>query len=627
MLPTWLMLGWIEFRRSVFSIKGPDGRDFLSLSLLYALVLSLGSLLAAAQDGIVVNFADTLLGRIEPHGSPIRVATHLERQRESIDAEALSLFGIDRADPRLIRAKAFPMREIDSGLIGFPSQDNKTSYWNPYRDGVRQDFAGWAMKRDNPIWRDALDRQPEPRLGSLDIVLNKKVFTERFDYQAYVKALMGYLPPNIIESLPTHWEDLNEIYLQIWISSPSTGQGASDKLVSALLPLRVTWVDSLPSLTQTAYLLPAAITSGLEMSQESPRIKFDPLALFSEFEVVHSVKVFGNSRAMQTLGATELVHEKVSQCLGEGVSIEENPLGDFNIALPSRLPVQDIEPCLTVLNFKPHRDYMYIGGPSPSLKPLVDGWSIACQDFPRELLTIEGRRTCADGLETTFHPYYTSWDKLDVYSAERQGLVQLRNALSVATISVGTGATQRSKSAFEIGSLYSDSITRFGYLVGVINWIVKPIGILSFFAVTYFLIVQMMVLVEKRRRAYGMLLARGMRPQGLRLMLAMQVLLSVSIGAVVAVLIAEIFKLGFGYAFEASELAAIARRDLGEPEPRLIDYFREDNIQKSISYFLTALSKIAWLVCMVVFVSLIASIALLRFFGLKSGAEPINLLK
>ena len=70
-----LRLAWIEFSLPFCRLRSeaPGGRDFMWLTFLLVLVLTLGLLLQATRVGMLERFVDVFLGTVKNHGVPIWV--------------------------------------------------------------------------------------------------------------------------------------------------------------------------------------------------------------------------------------------------------------------------------------------------------------------------------------------------------------------------------------------------------------------------------------------------------------------------------------------------------------------------------------------------------------------------
>lgn len=638
--PTWLRLTFSEFRRSFRVGPAPDGRDFLSLTLLYAILIALGVILISAHRGIVVNFGDSLLGRIEGHGSPIRVAAHVERIRNNIDDAALALINdADGSLEAMAGLEAFPLREAEEGFLALPrasctrdrgegSTGDEThciQTWTPTRDGVNRPFSGWIVAEDNPMWREAMRNHPHGLSDSLTIVLNRNVMAGRLNMTAYRSALAGHLPPAALATLPRSLDEMKEIYLLSEISIPalSDGRGRTEQQ-RAPTAYRVVQVDSLPSLAQVAFLVLAQTPSGLLLAQESAGIAFDPYLQNKGAAVVYGVDLFSDAPELHR--NKEAILDPLRTCLGEGAVWSLNRYGDPSLRFASRLPARMVQACLDASGLVAERDYLVHGRIAQALTRGETGWIMHCDALPPDLHYREDRSRCAAGDDVRIERrWFDNWDRADIYVPNRRDVVAVRDMLITAQVPIS--GTERSATAFELGTLYSDSISRFGYLLGVVDWIVLPIAGLTAFAVIYILGTQLFVLISRRRKAYGILLARGMVGREVRWMLFVQVLAAIVLGALLGFVIAETAQSMFASDFARSVHAETARTELGQRNPKLIDRFDFSDWNAFGHSLREEGIKVLMIAGFVALVSLTFVWLLLRLLGLHAGAAPIDLLK
>ena len=632
-LPTWLRLTIYEFRRSCGFGPAPDGRDFLSLTLLYAILIALGVILISAHRGIVVNFGDSLLGRIEGYGSPIRVSAHVERIRNNIDDDALALVnGKTAAAAGMEGLQAFPLREAEEGLLRLPSvpcpegSDNPCPpTWTPTKDGVRQPFSGWIVADNNPMWLEAMRDTPEHALDPLTLVLNRNVVAGRLDVAAYRSALSDYLPPAILQTLPSSLDEMEEIHLFSEISLPavSVGQGESGQQ-RASTAYRVVQVDSLPSLSQVAFLILTPTASGLLLDQESAGIAFDPHLQRDGEAVIYGLNIFYDAPGMRK--NRDGIVNGLKACLGPVGQWSEDRFGDYVMRLRTRLPELMVHTCLEQSGLVAERDYLVQGRGTQALSHGEVGWQMRCGALPIDLHHDADRVTCAEGDDRMVERrWFRNWDRADVYVENRRDVIAVRDNLITAQIPVP--GTTRSSKAFELGTLYSDSISRFGYLLGVVDWIVRPIAGLAAFAVIYILGTQLFVLVSRRRKAYGTLLARGVTEGGIQSMLFVQILTAILIGAILGFIIAETAQYLFASAFETTVHAQTARTELGQRNTKLIDQLAFSDWDAFRRTLRDEWVKVLSVAGFIAVVSLAFVRGLLRFCGLRVGAAPIDLLK
>ena len=222
---SWLTLAFKEFtlpfrpRFLVFWKREncPGGRDFMWLSLFMSLILTLLLLLFASYEGLLNRFVDVLLGHVPGHGIPVAVTANI-LQGDGIDSAVMA--EVDRYEWMRI----FPYRVIEGGYDPYVSLADDSLWKNRAPDDARvkigPDFDGWAVYPDDPLWtpQPSKDSSPENQSGlPLQIVLNRRLFSEFFDYELYYELLQQELPAPLLESVPPPDELRHNNFKTFWL--------------------------------------------------------------------------------------------------------------------------------------------------------------------------------------------------------------------------------------------------------------------------------------------------------------------------------------------------------------------------------------------------------------------------
>jgi len=258
-MPT-LRLAWIEFSLPFRLLRSgvPGGRDFLWLTLLLMLVLTLGLLLQATRIGLLERFVDVLLGSVENHGVPIWVIPNpvSKGSIKFISNEVIT-------DIENEGFKIYPYREVDAGLdsIELPG----TSIWRT-RSDLDPEFSGWAVYMDDPLWPG-----PPGEVGSLPlkIVMNRSMFRKYFNYQEYNNFGGRNLPASLFSKITEEKFNSETPTDNIWLNIRSGD-------FTGLQIFEVIWVERIPTIQNIAFLFPLPTYHALHEAANYPELRYFP---------------------------------------------------------------------------------------------------------------------------------------------------------------------------------------------------------------------------------------------------------------------------------------------------------------------------------------------------------------
>lgn len=577
-----LTLGWREFR-AAFRRDAPDGRDFLSLTLLLAGLVGLGCVLLAAQTGLTRNVADTLLGRIDGAGSPIRISASNRQLGSGLDAPTLARI----EDATHI---VHPLNDAEPGLIRLPGMKGT------------EGMAGLIVQRDNPLWLWAMgeDGQDDP----LTLVIDRHFFAGIFAPDAYRAALADWMPPAALAAIPDDLDAMNTLYL---LSRINAASGMMDQAQRGLAPVawRIRWVESFPTPDRPHFLMPADIASGLALGERVPGLAFDPVPMREGGATVSALRVFALAGRADVLA-----------CLGPAARGTEAGAGDLDVRFEPRLTAALVRPCLTAAGWREGIDYRLTGRTRPALEATAAGWTLPCAAFSLGDHTPTNRALCTrDAGRVVTEPWFRRWDRADVYVPQRSDILTVRDELMALTVPE-TGAPLLS-----IGSLYSGALGRLGYLTGVMDWIGGPVALLALLTGAGMLHSALLAFVARRKRQYGLLLGRGMGEGDIVLMLGLQGVLTLTTAAILGFALAEGAIMALSHAFEGSPSALLARTALGQPDPVLMMPLT------SLEALGPALARLGIITGMLALLMATIGAVLVLRAGLRRGVPPMALLQ
>jgi len=283
-------IAWAEFWKAFHRTAGtPAARDFLWLTLFFALSSFLVFLGWSARQGIWERFQQVMLGALPDSGPPVRVTFHFDRP-EKITAKLLADFkrdfptlsivpmrGFDEQDslvalPGVAAADiAAETRSVAAHAAGTPRDNARDAAlsWGRSRDGGDVEFRSFAMPLDSPIWRWVARRQDRASLHTdapMVVAASRALFSKHFRYERYRDAVINdqRIPCVLRSQLPERLKDPND----------------PRELTSLVLKLKegfnrdsfqafeVIWVDSFPMPEQVAFILPLSTVELLVAAEQ-----------------------------------------------------------------------------------------------------------------------------------------------------------------------------------------------------------------------------------------------------------------------------------------------------------------------------------------------------------------------
>ncbi len=499
-----LRLAWIEFSLPFRHLRSgvPGGRDFLWLTLLLTLVLTLGLLLQATRIGLLERFVDVFLGSVEGHGVPVWVIPN-PVSRGSI--KFISNNVIDEVQNEGL--KIFPYREVDAGFdkVELPG----AGVWRTQSE-LEPKFSGWAVYINDPLWPETV-----AEVGSLPlkIVISRTLFQKHFDYQRYNEVVGQLLPEAIFSELTQKRFESQRPLDHIWLNIR-----AGDR--TSLNKFEVTWVDRIPTIRNIAFLFPMPTYHALQEAANYPELRY-----FPEYQGANGL------RLKKILIANDIQPEKFDNFLAATKGTASKRRGK------------------TIVNFE-----------TPQQTILIKSLLANLGSTFRHLEDVEGHRII--DLQTHIELPCGTVTKRDLKKLNpktngnagcrvRKNVTSAGNGFLRAFVYVPdrtnlNNAVKRSleihNKALSIHPIYQDALNRFGFLTKIIDALRWPYGIILFLFLIAVLGIQIGTLVDHRRSRYGIFLAKGLSWGELYQMLYLQISFAIVIGALSAFVITSALK-------------------------------------------------------------------------------------
>ena len=275
-------------KRSGRRVGTPTARDFLWLTIFFALCAFMLFLGISAHDGIWQRFEQVLLGALPGSGPPVRVNHHFVERPEKISSNIIDLF-----DRQFRNYSIVPMRHFDgkSGTVVLPGlsvpgqssdavnlpierqRENERKIdeilsWGLGKDGSNTPLRIFAMPTDAPVWRWAvkgreLDAAPFP----MTIVASRTLFAKHFRYENYRAAVTSnqYVPCEIRSALPAQLKDVRDLTSLVL-------EVKEGHLRTAFHQFKVNWIDSFPLPDLVAFIMPLSTVELLVATDGRPKL-------------------------------------------------------------------------------------------------------------------------------------------------------------------------------------------------------------------------------------------------------------------------------------------------------------------------------------------------------------------
>lgn len=509
----WFKLGWIEWSRSLsFWHQNGSNRDFLWLTLLLALTLTLAILVWGSREGLLNRFMEVSVGYVQSAGIPIWVVGEIDEQSRVIDRELLKQIKHDGFD-------FHPYRFVEWDQVSLPNTSNgQTALWN----AKHLPFSGWAVSANDPLWKANKAASTETPVLPLEVILSRSLFHKYFQCFEYEQALIDRMP--FFQSSSSLKQD--DLYCldngQLWLEV-NTLRGRE------LVLFRIHWVDGrIPTMEELAFLFPVSTLYALKEARYSPQLKYYPEAQGGAARRVKTLILWQN-QPNQTL------RDNLANCLlanqadnaSQNLILPKYPLPTdwvTQCAKHYQIPLQTSakqilqEPYLSIAEFIEghrfgyHNDYLTVWCENPdySCQPgdnVVPAWK-------KYALVNDADKVTADML-TMIGGYQRAF----IY-AERQTLFEQVTKIK-AVNRIGTDF-----SVLSLHPTYQNALLRFDFIDKIMSLLNSTYSVFFLLFLIVLLLVQIGIVIQHREHDYGIFLAKGMTWGQLCWMVCLQIVLS-----------------------------------------------------------------------------------------------------
>ncbi len=605
----------LEFRRGL-TLPGrpaPGGRDHAALVALMTLLITMIALALDARRSLETNLVHALVGHVPGAGTPLIVQPHVDRLIAGFDARALAVFrnhgGFaptiarhpDQASP-LNELDAFPFVEIEP-----ESPFLRLAGWAATGTSEAPRLSGWAVDRNNPLWRNAVGDDGRP----LTIVIDRRLARRAFSYAAYRAAVAPRLPAPARNALPVTVADpamLDTLYFDVIFSGEDT----------RLVPFSIVWVDGLPALQEIAMLVPIDV-----LARASAAFRYPALAFVTERDrdeagdpAMELTRLTALDTDLAADGTEAGAPQALATCLGSDVTTEIRPTRTI-LHVNGRYSYGDFTACMThagigtgariVPGFRRH----------PTIEARGRALSVACDG-------IEGGRIPHRLLEACRQKSAGERAPFTVFSGFRAALVFVPDGISPAEALSALLAERGDKMPggnnriFLTAESYRDAVTRISYSHGVIAYLGAVLAALGLAIAACVMAGQILPMLDRRRRTFGLMLARGIPAGAIALGLVLQIALAATIATVCAFLLRIGVITLVDLRFTASPTAELARTMLGVAHPVLLGSATMPAAGSAASLFAGA--------GLVTLIAIAAAALGLWRIGLTPDAAPVDLM-
>lgn len=497
-------LAWTEFSLPFRHLRSgvPGGRDFLWLTSLLMLLLTLGLLLQSTRVGLLERFVDVFLGTVEEHGVPIWVIPNPVSKGSIKFISNDVIKEVENGGFRI-----FPYREIDAGFshVELPSR----SIWKKKSD-LAPDFSGWAVYSNDPLWSEP---ETDSETLPLKIIINRALFQKHFNYRQYNEVLRNKIPGTMFTEITDEQFLSPQPTKYLWLNIRS---GDS----SSLQKFEVTWRERIPTIRDIVFLFPMATYHALNEAAHYPELRYFP---------EHS----GNAgyRLKRITVSGDLEHKKFKKFLsitkGEAFKSRGRTIVSFKLPQNKFL----VENLLSDMGLM-HRALEVVHG-----HQIIDQEThveLPCEIIPKRELKKSKINRVANSHCRALKDVTSSGNgflRAFIYVPDR-------TTLNTAV----TRSLEIHNNALSIHPIYKDALNRFGFLTKIIDALRWPYGIIVLLFLISVLGIQIGTLVDHRRSRYGIFLAKGVNWFELYQMLYMQIAFAMLIGAVGASVIISVVK-------------------------------------------------------------------------------------
>ncbi|OSM06988.1 hypothetical protein MAIT1_00113 [Magnetofaba australis IT-1] len=549
LLPLWMRLGWVDYWRAFhcgrFACDG-GGKDFSYLTLLLTLVISMALLLVSSHNGFLNRMTDALLGNIRPYGAPIWATAHWQNN-DGIGRQVLDK--LDAIGGEIPGVSTHPYRrlEVSRPRVVLPGAKSWRS--------KQPKFVGWAVYDKDPLWRLAVDPQPQqwgvrelsalleeldigamlglgdkpkqtkpatlrpqgppPRQWKglpLEVTLSKRLFAQMFDYDAYRQELSRVLRPAQMSDLPysVSADELESKLTTLWLRMTV---GREDHF----FPFTVHWVDHIPAMEDVAYLFPLTTYHALMAAYHLPDLRFDPMN-GGENRRGDLAMLKGDSYPLDEL-------ERYAACVNEAVArtgLTGVPVVSERECRLPRLPPEGARTIPTAMwDAMEHDNRNQLWLPCHKLAQDDPMRGALCSGWHEE----DAKRVIMVPWDVT--GYGSAFASVHVYVADPGNLSAVIERMTALRL-------DDQQLALNIHPKYQDALNRFNLLSDQLKIFIPAFAMAFGLLMIMLLAAQIGTLLGHRRHDFGMLLTRGVTWRGIHMKVYFQMTIATLISGSIA---------------------------------------------------------------------------------------------
>lgn len=502
-MQAWQQLALLEWRRSTF--QGKQNLDFFWLTILLTLTLLLTLLLWGGREGLLNKFVDVSIGYVEDAGIPIWLATN---RIEGIDRPLLQQLA---TQPITI----YPYREVEWHQISFPQQDE-----NIWQDKAVP-FMGWAVSSTDPLWKET--HAPENTIP-LAIILNRRLFTQHFNCEAYIAALQKPLALLNIDDPKTCLAN-NTLWLEV-----KTGH------TRTLLPFRIHWQPHLPTVQPLAFLLPLSTLNTLLLVNSTESLSYYP-----DLDGDRWVKQLLLRTDTETVDA---VMTNLSLCLPSAT------IRHRRVTLATPLPETWLKRCFAEYGVIPLKTDKQMTPYFKITEFLTIPYTLT-YDNQQNQLTITCRQnancqpcTAIPSLQGKTQQCEAQRAVVDLFKAiggyQRAFVyVEDRAILSTHLEKIKNFPPDQEAKAFYFHHTYDDALVRFKFIDKIMQLLELCFSPFFILFIGVLLVVQIGMVITHRKHNYGILLAKGVAWRQIQWIIFLQLTMSFGVAISMTILMGE----------------------------------------------------------------------------------------
>ena len=499
-------------------IPGVSGqRDFLSLTIILVVLITLTIVLIGSRSGIMNQLSDILMGKLPGHGFPVWLTADIGniKNKEIKKISDVNIEGLE----------IFPYIEVESKDVSLPGYDDQ----NPLKSVWEENYEliAWAVYNDDPLWEQSSSKPFETNESiqmhsnfPLEVMLDPKQFEKCFDCEKYIKALLGKIPTPFWNDIPRIRNENDNLYClqnnQIWLRV-RTGWW------NEYVKFKIQWPQkNIHAMEKISYLFPLTTYQALKLSQ------FDKKQYFMEGkgdQVTRAIRI--------SISGTDLLKQESIQSFQNCVCAEYSdsiiePDDDYISFHFKNLPLQEnwLKTCAIShnLNIAGENDL----DPTPPYITIDEAiLSTPLSYDPKGFIVVDEKSNSIQSVNKKRDVLHIiggyHYSNILAYIPEGLKLKNTINKLTSLTKESIDG--KKLVKIFDLHATYQDALARFSFLDEALSTLVWPFTIILALLVAIILIVKLAIVIKHRRYHYGILLTKGFKGFNLYRMICFQIIL------------------------------------------------------------------------------------------------------